>query len=975
MRLLPAVLLTVVISRSAPGQNYTISTFAGGALPANNIPGKSAVLAYAAPQGIATDKAGNVFFSDEHTILRLDAATGVLTRLAGNGTPGFSGDNGPATSAQLNDPWGVAVDSAGNLYIADSSNFRIRKVSNGVITTVAGTGGWTETSTLGDNGPATSAWLYGPQGVAVDSAGNVYIADTYNNRIRKVSNGVITTVAGNGFTNLYGDNGPATDAQLWVPCGVAVDASGDFYIADTGHNLVRKVSKGVITSVAQGLNNPLGVAVDSAGNLFIADTFNHAVRKVSNGTMTTVAGNGTPGFRGDDGPAASAQLNYPNGVAVDSAGNVYIADTYNSSVRKVSKGVITSVVGNGPGFAGDNGPATGARLAQPYGLAVDSAGSLYVAERGTNCVRKVSNGVITTVAGNGTSGYSGDNGPATSAQMYFPRAVAVDSAGSLYIAEYGDRIRKVSNGVITTVAGNGTRGFSGDDGPATSAQLDQPWAVAVDSAGNLFIADTGNNRIRKVSNGVITTVAGNGTGGYAGDNGPAISAQLYIPQGLAVDSADDLYIADTGNSCIRKVSSGVITLVTCVESFPNGVAVDSAGSLYIAARDGNVIHKVPTVGPSIVAGNGTPGFSGDNGPAASAQLNQPNAVAVDSAGNVYVADTGNNRIRVLTPPTPLCTYSVLPATLQAPAGGGNLVVNVQTTASCSWTVSGLPSWITVSPGATSRTGASPITLTVVANAGAARTATLSIAGVSVQVTQGSIPLPSINPDGVVNAASSAARSPVAPGSIATGYGSFLISSLATAPNSPLPTNLAGLSMQFDSGLRAPLFAVSGGQVNFQVPWELAGQSQTALSVTVNGQTGAAQAVNLAPFSPGIFSMNAQGTGQGAVLDSSYRLVDSSNPATGSTVIQIYCTGLGPVTNQPASGSSALGDPLSRTTTTPTVMIGGAQADVLFSGLAPGSVGEYQVNVLVPAGSSKGAAVSVVIAIGGATSNTVTIAVQ
>jgi uncharacterized protein (TIGR03437 family) len=440
---------------------------------------------------------------------------------------------------------------------------------------------------------------------------------------------------------------------------------------------------------------------------------------------------------------------------------------------------------------------------------------------------------------------------------------------------------------------------------------------------------------------VITTVAGNGTHGFSGDNGPATSAQLFAPQSVAVDSAGNLYIVSNGTlsspgNRIRKVSNGVITTVA-----------------------GN--------------GNSELGNIGDNGPATSAQLWNPSGVAVDSAGNVYIADRGNQRIRMLTPPR--CAYSVGPASLQVPFAGGNLTVGIQTSASCSWTIFGLPSWITVS-GAASGTGSATITLAVAADIGAGRAASITVAGVSVVVIQQGVPAPSINAGGVVNAASFAAGLPTAPGSIASAFGSFLVTSLTIASGVPLPDSLGGLSLQFGSGIKVPLFAVSGGQVNFQVPWELAVQSQSPLHATINGQTSAAQTVNLAVFAPGIFSTNAQGTGQGAILDSSYRLVDFSNPATaGSTVIQIYCTGLGAVTNQPASGSAALGDPLSYTMTYPTVMVGGAQASVLFSGLAPGSVGEYQVNALVPAGSAKGSAVQVVIAIGGATSNAVTIAVQ
>ena len=340
----------------------------------------------------------------------------------------------------------------------------------------------------------------------------------------------------------------------------------------------------------------------------------------------TLAGNGTAGLSGDNGPATGAELFQPLGVALDSAGNLYIADSDNMRIRKVSStGVITTVAGNGtPGFSGDGGPATSTGLNYPSGVALDSAGSLYIADAGNNRIRKVSNGVITTVAGNGAQGFGGDGGPATGAQLFVPAGVAVDSAGSLYIADAGNnRIRKVSNGVITTVAGNGAQGFGGDGGPATSAQLFVPAGVAVDSAGSLYIADAGNNRIRKVSKGVITTVAGNGTLGFGGDGGPATNAQLYGPEGVAVDSAGNIYIADMDNNRIRKVSNGVITTA---------------------------------------AGNGTQGFSGDNGPATSAELYRPEGIAVDATGNLYIADTWNNRIGILTP-TGSCTYSVAPTTL------------------------------------------------------------------------------------------------------------------------------------------------------------------------------------------------------------------------------------------------------------------------------------------------------------------------
>jgi uncharacterized protein (TIGR03437 family) len=329
-------------------------------------------------------------------------------------------------------------------------------------------------------------------------------------------------------------------------------------------------------------------------------------------TIKTFAGSGVSGYTGDNGPAANAQLNYPWAVAVDSAGSLYIADTYNQCIRKVSNGVIVTVAGNGtPGYSGDNGPATSAQLNYPSGVAVDSAGNIYIADYFNQRIRKVSNGVIATVAGVGTWGFSGDNGPAANAQLYGPNGVAVDSAGNVYIADtFNYRVRKISNGVITTVAGGGS--VLGDGGPATSALLGLPYAVAVDSAGSLYIADAGANRIRKVSSGAITTVAGNGTIGYSGDGGPATSAQLYDPFGVAVDSTGNLYIADTGNARVREVQNGVI---------------------------------------STVAGNGTPGYSGDGGPAGSAMLDYPSGVAV-GPGIVYVSDADNQRIRALIPPPP-----------------------------------------------------------------------------------------------------------------------------------------------------------------------------------------------------------------------------------------------------------------------------------------------------------------------------------
>jgi len=660
---------------------------AGGSLRKVNTSGIITTVADINATNVAIDDAGNLYLADilNHRIRKVDTA-GNVTTIAGNGTQGYTGDGGPGTSAALFLPQGIAADRAGNVYFADNTS-RIRKVDTaGIISTVAGNG---SPIGLGEGVPALSTGMT-PTFVAVDSAGNLYFKDTGTGRVRKISTaGTITTVAGGALAldpNL-GDGGPATSARLSNPRSVAVDSAGNIYIADNNNFRIRKVSAAAALSVgasslsfyyrigdAPPANQTLSIASTgepftfgtgastSTGGRWLAvspptatapaalsvsaapgdlapGTYAGTIAIVASGAsnspqsiavtltvsttaaplITTVAGAGSNvlPFSGDGGPATSAGFLGPNGIAVDSAGNIYLADSSNNRIRKVdAAGIVTTLAGNGAiTFAGDDGPATSGSFFTPLGVAVDGAGNVYIADSLNHRVRKVDTaGILTTVAGAGYPESSGDGGPATRAGLFSPLAVAVDTAGNLYIAETS-RIRRVDTaGIITTVAGGALPGFSGDGGPATRAQLFLPAGVTVDASGNIYIADVGNRRIRKVTaDGIISTVAGNGTKGFSGDGGPATSAQIDpfgAHQGLAADGAGNLYFADIANHWIRKV--------------------DTAGII------------------STVAGNGTAGFSGDGGAAFSASLNNPSDIALDSAGNLYIADTSNLRVRKVT---------------------------------------------------------------------------------------------------------------------------------------------------------------------------------------------------------------------------------------------------------------------------------------------------------------------------------------
>jgi len=720
--------------------------------------------------GVAVDAAGNVYLADnvENVVRKVAAGTGIITTIAGTGVSGHTGDNGPAASAELQTPGALAVDAAGDLFIAEEGDSVIRRIdaTTGKITTFAGD----PTGTGGLNGPAMNYPLSYIAALACDVAGNVYIAeqgqvfeviasngniqeiagyalgnyyeyvvgiavdknenvyvsDSGSNKVWVIRNGVSTVFAGGAnFAANGGDGGPATKATLYFPEGLAVDAAGNLYIADEFDNAIREVNtSGIINTIAgvyeDGYTDggdgspanevavayPAVIAADAAGDVFIAEqsscileataptapptktaaapvfslaagsyagsqtltmteatpdaevhvtldgstptlsgqgyhgpiniTGNVTVQAVAvapgylpstaaSATYTfttpptaliyTVAGNGRAGFAGAGGPATSAELRSPEAVTFDAAGNLYIADSSDYVVWKVAAntGIITVVAGTGTYGDGVDGlQATATPLDYPAGLAVDKAGNLYIADSTNGRIRKVSaqTGIMTTIAGPGTTNVLGDNGPATAAYIGFPDGMTLDSAGNLYFAA-ASRIRRIDaqTGIITTVAGTGNPGPLGDGGLATAASLDSPEDVALDSAGNLYISDSYDARIRKLDagTGIISTIAGTAVWGNTGDGGLATAAEIAVTEGIVVDASGNVFLSSFGDT-IRRIDAKTGIITSCV-------------------------------------GNGYFDFSGDGGQATMAGINAPQGLTLDASGNLYIADSGNSRVR------------------------------------------------------------------------------------------------------------------------------------------------------------------------------------------------------------------------------------------------------------------------------------------------------------------------------------------
>jgi sugar lactone lactonase YvrE len=773
-----------------------IYTLAGGGSNAG-LTGTSSDLP--GPTAAIEDASGNFYIAPPLSRYVYKLSSGKMTVFAGTGWGGFNSNKLIAAQTPVGAVSGLVIDAKGNIFLADYGNSRIREVTpDGKIKTVAGsTDKCAHSRTCSDGGLATSAFLNLPVGIALDAAGNLYIADSYDNRIRAVNMqtapvtiagvtiqpGYIDTIAGSlgdsgSCSNIAlgcGNGGPALKAQLTLPQGVAVDTAGNIYIADTNDNMVREIAIennpnnninffagtghachpatsncGDGPAASASVSLPAGVGLDKSGNVYIADSHDHKIRVVNtqsgdvtfygvtihSGNIGTIAGTGVQAFSGDNGTARAAALDLPGGVFVDATGNLLISDTGNQRVREVnSAGTINTIAGGGLG----DGPGAGAAtvFAGPFNLTRDPAGNIYVADQGNNRIRKVDTSYnVSTFVGTGSAGST--NGSVPFATFSSPSAVTYDPVNaSWYIADSNNFvIRKVDSlGNVTTVAGSGQTcypisGSCGDNGPATAANFAYPINVVTDSAGNLFIADYFGCRVRAVNmqssttslggignipQGYVVTIAGttiNGnTCGKASDGtGRGIGTELDHPAGLAVDGSGDVFISDQYNMIVRRLDttnaittyalngnaklSGNGGLATAGSMWdPLMIALDGSGNLFISGGNDDVVQLVDaaTQHYGTVAGNpnnaNLGGYNGDGIPATTATMSNV-GIVLDSKDVLYIADNGNNRLRdvplspTLTVPTTSLTFGIWPIGQTSNAqqitlkGGGGLGTNI-----------------------------------------------------------------------------------------------------------------------------------------------------------------------------------------------------------------------------------------------------------------------------------------------------------
>lgn len=610
------------------------------------------------------------------------ASTGPMLSVLAGALGGSGNVNDTGLAARFDYPYGMALDGAGNLYVADTNNCVVRKVvlTSGVVSTLAGLNGVCGTN----DGTGAAARFTLPYGIAFD-AGNLYVSDHQTLRKIVLATTVTTTIAGSPGQSGSLD-GTGASARFYLPAGLAADGAGNLYVADSGNSAIRKVvlSSQAVTTLAGSLGTggsadgtgaaarfaaPRGVVYDGSANLYVADTSNHTVRKVvvANGAVTTVAG--SAGMSGsNDGTGASARFKSPYGITADLAGNLYVTDTDNHTLRKIvaASGAVTTLSGS-PGLPGSSdGTGATARFNEPEAL-VFGAGSLYVSDSENFTLRKVDVATAAVTTLSGTAPMSGStDGPSSAARFKSPQALALDGTGNLYVADsQNSTVRKIvlATGAVTTLAGS--TGLTGTtDGIGSAARFFIPYGIAADGAGNVYVADTNNHSIRKlvVATGTVTTLAG--TPGVIGNNnGTGTAARFYFPFGLALDGAGNLYVADRNNHAIRKIEIGTAIVTTLAGSpgiagisdgngtaarfnYPLGVALDGAGSAYVTDSTNSTIRKIVLGSGAVTTIAGTATISGTtDGIGSTARFFVPFGIAADGMGNLFVADQRNNTVR------------------------------------------------------------------------------------------------------------------------------------------------------------------------------------------------------------------------------------------------------------------------------------------------------------------------------------------
>lgn len=620
------IAILLLVSAGAAAQSMSVGTVAGSSAGGGYLDSNGLSARFSYPHSVVVDSTGNTFVADRgnHVIRRIDTAGNVTTFAGLAGSIGSA--DGTGSAARFYHPAGLAIDANDNIYIADSWNHTIRKITPGaVVTTLAGLAGKFGTT----NGNGSAARFSYPQGLAVDQSGFVYVADTSNHAIRRIAgaNATVTTFA--GLPGLSGfDDGSSTSSpspKFNFPFDLAVDRNGDLYVTDSGNNTIRKVTREqVVTTIAGDpfnagsvdgtgstarFDNPWSVEVSPSGEIWVADTDNDQIRKVTpQGVVTTIAGvpNGI-GVR--NGPASQARFTSPTGLAFDRAGNLYIADRQNMVIRRMSTTLdVTTVAGMATQPGSADGFARDARFFLPQQIAFDHSGNVFIADA-ANTIRKIDvDGNVTTFAGSPNARGSAD-GQGTAARFSFPSGIAIDANNVIWVADtLNNTIRKITpDGAVTTAAG--VADVTGKaDGLGSQAKFNEPAALAFDNLGNLFIADSSNHLIRMMDpGGVVTTYAGSGSAGSS--NGSALSASFRFPLSVAVDASRNVFVADWGNSSIRKIT-------------PSGTVSTLAGNPSIAGAE--------------------------DGTGSNAHFDHPYGVTVSPSGDLFVADTSNDEIRRVT---------------------------------------------------------------------------------------------------------------------------------------------------------------------------------------------------------------------------------------------------------------------------------------------------------------------------------------